>query len=155
MADPIRTAVHGLHAWLIARSWNALIIGTVWWIGLLIIHVPWAPLWAVLGALLQFIPNFGAMLALVGAEIGALFSGEPIRMIYVLVLYAIIVTFDGFVLDPLLMKRAARVPIWASLLTPIVLGIIFPFWGVVISAPLLAIIFTFHAQHQRLLKPHP
>ena len=36
----------------------------------------------------------------------------------------------GLVLDPLLMKHTARVPVWASIPTPIILGIIWPFWGV-------------------------
>jgi predicted PurR-regulated permease PerM len=155
MPDLFLTAFRGLRAWLVARSWNALIVGAIWWIGLLICHVPWAPVWGLLGGLLQFVPNFGAMLALIGPEFAALASGAPMRMIYVLILYAIIVMVDGFVLDPLLMKRTARVPIWASIITPIVLGILWPFWGVVIAAPLLAIIFTFRAELRRELpRPH-
>jgi hypothetical protein len=35
------------------------------------------------------------------------------------------------------------VPIWASIFGPIVLGIIIPFWGVLLAPPLLAIIFAF------------
>jgi predicted PurR-regulated permease PerM len=41
------------------------------------------------------------------------------------------------------MKRAARVPIWASILAPIVLGVLIPFWGVLISAPLLAVVYAY------------
>jgi hypothetical protein len=48
------------------------------------------------------------------------------------------------------MKRTARVPIWASLLTPIVLGIIIPFWGVLISAPLLAVIYAYKERQARM-----
>jgi predicted PurR-regulated permease PerM len=153
--EHVRLTGSALKAWLLARACNALIVGTIWLVGLWISHVPWAPLWALLGAALQFIPTFGAMLTLMAAEFAALISGEPMHMIYVLILYAIIVTLDGLVLDPLLMKRVARVPIWASLLTPIVLGIIWPFWGVLIAAPLLAVVFTFrsHYRQQQALKP--
>src|SRR5690242_8894734 len=133
--DPdVRTFVTALKAWLVARCYNALIVGALWLVGLWLLHVPWAPVWAVLGALLQFIPNFGAMLALIGPEFAALASGEPMRMIYVLILYAVIVIVDAWMLEPLLMRRTARVPIWASILAPIVLGIIWPFWGVVVAA---------------------
>ncbi len=43
------------------------------------------------------------------------------------ILYAVIVVLDGFLLQAYLMKRTARVPIWASIVTPIVLGILIPF----------------------------
>ena len=142
----LATAFGAIKAWLIARCYNALVVFVLWLVGLWLLHVPWAPLWAVLGGILQFIPNFGAMLALIGAEFGALLSGEPMRMIYVLILYAVIVVVDAWVLEPLLMKRTARVPIWASILAPIVLGILWPFWGVVIAPPLMAVVFAFRAR---------
>ena len=137
-----------LKAWLVARSWNALIVGGLWFIGLSIIGVPWAPLWAVLGAVLQFIPNFGVMIALIGPEFAAMITGQGMMMIYVLMLYAVVTVTDAWVLEPVLMKKTARVPIWASIITPIVLGILWPFWGVLIAPPLLAVVFAFR-QHQR------
>jgi len=145
----LRTTFGALKNWLVARAWNALIVGALWWIGLAIIHVPWALFWGVLGGLLQFIPNFGAMLALIGPEFVAMVTGEGMKMIYVLILYAIIAVLDGLVLDPLLMKHTARVPVWASIPTPIILGILWPFWGVLVAPPLLAIIFAFVKRNQR------
>ena len=59
--------------------------------------------------------------------------------LYVLMLYAVIAVVDGFLLQPYIMKRVARVPMWASILTPIVLGIVIPFWGVLLAPPLLAV----------------
>lgn len=142
----LTTAFGAIKAWLIARCYNALIVFALWLVGLWLLHVPLAPLWAGLGGILQFIPNFGAMFALIGAEFGALLSGEPMRMIYVLILYAVIVIVDAWVLEPLLMRKKARVPIWASIFAPIVLGILWPFWGVVIAAPLMAVVFAFRTR---------
>jgi predicted PurR-regulated permease PerM len=137
-----------LKAWLVARSWNALIVGGLWFIGLSIIGIPWAALWAVLGAVLQFIPNFGVMIALIGPEFAAMITGQPMKMLYVLMLYAVVTITDAWVLEPVLMKKTARVPVWASIITPIVLGILWPFWGVLIAPPLLAVVFAFR-QHQK------
>jgi predicted PurR-regulated permease PerM len=47
------------------------------------------------------------------------------------------------------MKRVARVPIWASLLTPIVLGILIPFWGVLLAPPLLAVVYAYKTWHDK------
>ena len=60
-------------------------------------------------------------------------------------IYAIIVVIDQLVLQPWLMKRMARVPLWASIFVPLVLAFnpVTPFWGVLLAPPLLAVIYAF------------
>jgi len=43
----------------------------------------------------------------------------------VLILYAIIVVIDGLLLQPYIMKRTVKVPIWASITFPLVMGFFF------------------------------
>jgi predicted PurR-regulated permease PerM len=45
------------------------------------------------------------------------------------------------------------VPMWASLLTPIVLGILIPFWGVLLAPPLLAVVYAYKAWHEKQKLP--
>ncbi len=145
--EHVRTTGGALKHWLKAQSYDALCMGVLWLIGLLIIRVPLAPLWALLAAVLQFIPNFGLVMALIGPAIAGLISGGFDRFLYVLIFYAVLVVIDGLILQPYLMRRTAKVPIWASLLTPIVLGILLPsFWGVLVAAPLLAVVFAYRAK---------
>jgi predicted PurR-regulated permease PerM len=143
--DYLRVTAVGLRDWLIVQAQDALAVGILWLAGLWLIDVPWAALWAVMGALLQFIPNVGTVLALVGPAAAGAISGGFDRLVYVLILYAFIVAIDGLLLQPVLMKRTARVPIWASILTPILLGILLGFWGVLLAAPLLAVIYAYRA----------
>ena len=146
LGEHLRTTGTALKGWLMAQSLDALAVGTLWLAGLLVIGVPWAPLWAVVGGLCQFVPGVGTVLALLGPAFVALASGGAERMVYVLILYAVIVATDGLVFQPYLMRRVVRMPIWASILTPLVLGILIPFWGVLLSAPLLAVIYTYKAR---------
>ena len=138
-----RTTGSALKSWFIAQCMDSLAVALLWLIGLWIIHIPWAPVWAILAGLLQFIPNFGGPLAvIVPALLGAL-SSDHYRFFYVLILFAVIMAADGLLLQPYIMKRTAKVPFWASLIAPIVLGTIIPFWGVLLAPPLLAIVFAF------------
>ncbi len=141
--DHVHLTAGALKRWLIAQTQDALAVGCMWLVGLLIIGVPWAPLWALLAAVFQFIPHLGPVLSLIGPSIAAALSGNGMRMIYVLILYAVVALVDGLLLQPYLMRRTARVPIWASILAPLVLGFFFSFWGVLLAAPLLAIIYAY------------
>ncbi len=141
--EHLRTTGVALKRWLVAQTYDALSVAALWLAGLLILHVPLAPLWAGLAFPLQYIPHLGPVLTLIGPAASAALSGGLYPFLYVLGLYAVIVAVDGFVLQPVFMKRTAKVPVWASILAPIVLGIFFSFWGVVIAAPLLAVIYAF------------
>ena len=137
-----------LKRWFLAQSKDALAVGLIWLVGLLIIGVPWAPLWAILGGLLQYIPNIGPVVALIPVSIVAAASGGGWMLLEVLILYAVIAIVDGLVLQPWIMKRITRVPIWASIVFPIVLGLLFSFWGVLLSAPLLSVIYAYKRHHK-------
>jgi cytochrome bd-type quinol oxidase subunit 2 len=137
-----------LKNWAVAQAQDSLAVGCLWLLGLYLLKVPWAPLWAILGAVLQIVPHIGPVLSLIGPVFAAwIHWGSLQHSLYVLMLYAGIVIVDGFLLQPYIMKRTARVPIWASILAPIVLGILIPFWGVLIAAPLLAVIYAYK-EHQ-------
>jgi len=144
LTEHARITGSALKSWAIAQIQDSIAVGLLWWLGLYLLKVPWAPFWGVLAAALQVVPHIGPVLSLLGPVLAAwIHWGNLQHSLYVLMLYAGIVIVDGFLLQPYIMKRAARVPIWASILAPIVLGVIFPFWGVLISAPLLAVIYAY------------
>jgi predicted PurR-regulated permease PerM len=138
-----------LRNWLVAQSCDSVCVGLLWWVGLSYLHVTWASFWAVLAGLLQFIPHFGPPLTLLGPMLAALIGGGLESFLWVLALYGAIIVIDGLLLQPLIMRRTARVPIWASLFVPILLGMMLGFWGVLLAAPLLAIIFAYRAAAKR------
>jgi predicted PurR-regulated permease PerM len=138
-----------LKRWFIAQLQDSAAVACLWLVGLLIIRVPWAPVWAALAAILQFIPHFGPVMTLIGPAIAAAITGGFDRLLYVLILYAVVAVTDGLVLQPYIMRRTAKVPIWASILAPIVLGMIFSFWGVLLAPPLLAVLYAYRARHRQ------
>ena len=151
LGEHVRVTGGALKNWAVAQLQDSLAVGVLWWIGLVILHVPWAPFWAFLAAVLQIVPHIGPVLGLLGPVLAAALRWQDWEHpLYVLILYAVVVVVDGFFLQPYIMKRAARVPIWASLLTPIVLGFLIPFWGVLISAPLLAVVYAYKERKARM-----
>lgn len=132
-----------LKQWFIGQCYDSACVGLLWWAGLAFLQVPFAMFWALLAALFQFIPQFGAVLSIIGPLIAAAFVSWETAL-YVLILYGAIVVVDGLILQPLIMRRQTRVPIWASLIIPILLSLFLGFWGFVVAAPLLAVAFAYH-----------
>lgn len=142
--EHIRLTTGALKNWFIAQCQDSLVVGILWFIGLHLLHIPLALLWAILAAFLQFIPHLGPVLGLIGPVLAAAISWHDWRHpFYVLLLYVGIVVVDGLLLQPYVMKRTARVPIWASIIVPIVLGFVIPFWGVLLAPPLLAVVYAY------------
>jgi len=148
--DHLRTTGGALKNWAAAQFLDSLAVGVLWLIGLYILDVPLAPLWALMAAVLQIVPHLGPILGLLGPVLAATIRWLDWKHpLGVLALYAIIVLLDGVLLQPYIMRRTAKVPIWASILTPIVLGVLWPFWGVLVAAPLLAVFYAYRARHEK------
>jgi len=145
--DHIHLTGSALKNWAVAQIQDSIAVAVLWLIGLWILKIPWAPLWAVLAALLQVIPHLGPVLSLLGPVLSALIRWQDWEHpLYVLILYAVIVVVDGLLLQPYIMRRVAKVPMWASILVPIVLGFAIPFWGFLIAPPLLAVVYAYRAR---------
>ena len=156
IGEHFKTAGGAVRGWLVAQLMDSLAVGLLWFVGLLLVKMswPWALLWAVVGAVCQFVPHLGPVLGLIGpamtaaAKVTANWEHSE-QLIYVLILYAVIMVVDGLFLQPYFMRRQTKVPIWASILTPLVLGFVVPLWGVLLAPPVLAVIYAFKAKYAR------
>ncbi len=150
----VHTTGSALKNWFIAQCYDSLAVALLWLAGLMIIGIPWAPLWALLAGLLQFVPHLGGPLAVIAPALIGAFSPDHMRFFYVLILFAVIMVTDGLLLQPYFMKRTAKVPFWASLLTPIGIALLIPFWwAILLAPPLLAVIFAFRQQRGSAAAP--
>ena len=150
----LKLAGGALWGWLVAQVLDSIAVGVLWFAGLLLVKMPWplALLWAGVGAVCQFIPHLGPVLGLIGpgmtaaAKITSRWENYQ-QLLYVLILYAVIMIVDGLFLQPYFMRRKAKVPMWASILAPIVLGFFIPFWGLLLAPPLLAVVYAYKARY--------
>lgn len=146
LREHARTTGTALRGWLVAQFYDSAAVGVLWLVGLLLLHVPWAPLWALVGMLCQMIPYIGTVFGMIGPALVAFATGCLERGFYVLILYAVIVVIDGFLLQPYFLRRKARVPVWASVLVPLVMAFFVPFWGVLLAPPVLAVVFAYKSK---------
>ncbi|HWR13748.1 MAG TPA: AI-2E family transporter [Terriglobales bacterium] len=148
-----------LKRWLIAQTKDSAAVAGLWLVALLALRVPGAVLWAILAFFFQYVPNVGAALTLVAPMVALGIEGllesdyDWMRLVYLLIAYAVIAGIDGFVLQPYFMKRTAKVPVWASIVVPIAMGLVLGFWGVLLSAPLLAVVYAYKRRNEPIVLP--
>jgi predicted PurR-regulated permease PerM len=153
-SEHFRITGGALKNWFFAQLQDALAVAALWLIGMFILRVPLWYVWAPLAFVFQFIPHFGPVLTLIGPAISAAIAGGFERMLFVLILYAVVVVVDGLVFQPMIMHRTAKVPVWASVIVPLAMAFTpLGFWGVLLAPPILAVIYAYRNRRKTATTP--
>jgi predicted PurR-regulated permease PerM len=136
-ARVIASVRYTLQWWLIGQGITMVVIGVLTGAGLWLIGVPLWFLLGLLAALFNFIPNFGPFISYVPSVLLALSIG-PSAAIWVTVLFVAAQSFEGYVLTPLVQRRAVLLPPAMTITAQVLLGILVGALGVMLAAPLTA-----------------
>ena len=118
---------------LILMSSNAVITAAGLW--LMGMRLPAAL--GLLSGLLNFIPNLGPIIAAVPAVLLALVQG-PWMALYVGLFYLVYQAFDGYVLTPVVERRTVASPPALTIMSQVLMGVLFGAAGVLVAVPLVA-----------------
>lgn len=122
---------------------DALCVGTVVSIGLLIFGVPFAPVLGILLGVMNLIPYFGAIIGCLCIALVALLSTNIYTAIGVAIFLLVIQQVDGNIIQPRLIGYTVGLrPIYV-LLSVTLFGGLLGFWGVLLAPPLMAMIQMF------------
>lgn len=124
--------------WMQGQLLLSLISGTITYLGLLILGVPYALLLAVIAAVMNIVPVFGSLIAGIIATVVAFTSGGITLAVIVAGLFLIINQFEGNLLYPLVVNKVVGIPPLLVILALLVGGSLAGFLGVVLSIPLAA-----------------
>ncbi len=117
-------------------------IGTLSYLGLLILGIPLPLVNALLAGLLEFIPNVGPTLSVIPPTLLALLE-QPWKAIAVIILYIFIQQIESLVLVPYLMKQEVSLLPLFTILSVIVSSTFFGFLGLFLAVPLLIVLQIF------------
>ena len=124
---------------------EALIIGGLIYIALLIFKMPYAILIAALVAIMALVPVLGATLACVIGFI-LVFSVSPIKAIWFVIIYQVIQQAENTIIYPKVVGKSVGLPgIW-TLLSSVVFGGLFGVLGMLLAVPTTACIYTFGSE---------
>lgn len=126
-----------LRRWLVGQLAAVVLIALTTWAGLALIGMPGALLLGLQAGLVNFIPYLGPVVAAVPILLAAMAQGTPM-VLWALGVHLVIQTVEGYVLAPLIQKRAVDVPPVLTLAAVMLFGALFGALGVALATPLVA-----------------
>jgi predicted PurR-regulated permease PerM len=128
-----------LKKWVKGQIIGLLFISVVTAIGLLILGMPLVLTLALIAGIMNFIPNFGPIIALIPAVLIALTQGSTTALI-VFVMYTGIQIFQSAVTQPLVQKKMISIPPALTVIGQVAMGTLGGFWGVLLAQPFVAML---------------
>ncbi len=126
--------------WMQGQLLLALLVGVLVYLGLTILGVEYALIFAALAAILELIPVFGPVLAAVPAVIFGFVSGGATIGFLVIGFYIIIQQFENHLLQPLVVTKVVGVPPLLVILSLVVGAKLAGFLGLILAVPVAVVI---------------
>ncbi len=133
----IDTLASTLRRWLGAQLITMAALGIASGIGLSLLGIPLAFALGLLAGLLLFVPYLGSIAAAIPALLIAL-TVSPMHVLYVAVLYVGIHLAEGYLLSPLLQRRAVDTPALLVLGAQLIAGALWGILGLMFATPIVA-----------------
>lgn len=131
-----------LKEWLKGQIIGVVFIGVLSAVGLLILGIPLVFTLALIAGLMNFIPNFGPIIALVPAVLLGLTQGTNTAL-YIAIVYTGIQLLQTALFRPFITKKMVDVPPALIIIGQITMGTLGGFWGVLLATPVVLVIMTF------------
>lgn len=131
----LSTLAYNLRWWMFGQLISMSIVGLLFGLGLWAIGVPLALSLTLMAFLLEFIPHIGPMLALIPALLLAWTQGGQMAL-WVLILWSCIQIAEGYIVTPLVQRKAVWLPPALGILFIVLLGTLAGTVGVLFGAPI-------------------
>jgi len=138
-SEVITRVGHTLTKWLKGQLFAMLLVAVLTLVGLLIMGVPMALVLALIAGVLNFIPNFGPLIAMIPAVGVGLLQG-PTTALMVAGLYILVQVLESNVITPQIQKRLIEIPPALIIISQLFMGVLTGGWGLVLATPLIAIV---------------
>ncbi|HET7361017.1 MAG TPA: AI-2E family transporter [Salinimicrobium sp.] len=130
---------NGLQKWLAGKLFAMFVVFVLTAIGLVIIGMPmWLAL-ALIAGFLNFIPNFGPLIAMIPAVLVAL-TISPTTALIVAGMYLLIQVTESNFITPKVQQHLVKIPPALIIISQVLVGTLTGLWGIIFATPLVLIV---------------
>ncbi|MEO8820512.1 MAG: AI-2E family transporter [Ginsengibacter sp.] len=128
-----------LKKWLKAQIIGFFFIAIFTGIGLWIVGMPLILTLALIAGILNFVPNFGPLIALIPAVLLGLMQG-PSTALIVACIYIGVQIIQSAVTQPIIQQKMVNLPPALTIFAQVAFGMLAGFWGVLLATPIVVIV---------------
>ncbi len=132
-----------LRWWVIGTLFSMVVVGLAAWAGFAVVGLEFAVPLALLAGVAEIVPTVGPAAAFLVALLFASTQGTG-TLIGVAVTYLIIQLVESYILVPLVMKKAVKVPPVVTLFTVVLWGKVFGAAGLFLAIPINLVLWSFY-----------
>lgn len=127
---------YNLRWWLVGQAVLMVTMAVTTWLGLTLLGIPFALTLGLIAGVFELVPYVGPWLSVVPAALVALLV-SPWHLVMTLVLYLLLHILEGYVMLPLVQRRAVHLPPALTLVVQLLMGELLGTLGLFVAAPLL------------------
>ncbi|MEJ7681813.1 MAG: AI-2E family transporter [Segetibacter sp.] len=137
--DVLNKTGDNLKKWLKGKIFAMFVVFVLTAVGLVIIGMPMWLVLALIAGILNFIPNFGPLIAMIPAVLVALMQGPSTAAIVAGLYIAVQVSESNFI-TPMVQKKLINIPPALIIIAQLLISPVTGGWGLVLATPLMVII---------------
>lgn len=154
--NPFRQSVRVLGLFVRSQLIISAIDTVLYAIGFAVAKVTWWPLFALIGGLCSFIPNFGSLILLLLVAVTMLLAGRDwTHLAIAFGAWLVVQALEGFVLQPILLSKPLGLRVLPVFLALIAGGLFFGPIGFLLAVPVLAVANVFWQYFRDRNVEHP
>lgn len=140
VSDYLHKIAKIFHNYVYSQLLDALVVSILATIGFLLARLPNAPALGIMLGLLNMIPYFGAIIGGVICVLIALLSGNFYGALFVAIYIVVMQQIDANIIQPRIVGQTVGIKPIYVLLGITVCGGLFGFWGILLGAPVMAVV---------------
>ncbi len=138
--DEFRYADKMFSGFLEGKIIGSTLLGIIYYIALLIMDIPYAPLIAVFCGVTNIIPIFGPFIGAIPSAI-IILTEEPIKVIPFVIFVSIMQFIDGYIIDPHIVGGNMKMSVFGVLFAVTLFGGLWGFGGLLVGVPVFAVLY--------------
>lgn len=127
--------------YVIGKLLDALLVGVITYIVMLLLGMPYAPLISVIIAVTNIIPFFGPFLGAIPSTF-LLLLDRPINALYFVIFVIVLQMIDGYIIENRILGEKLGISDFWVLTSILIFGGIFGFGGMLLGVPIFAVIYS-------------
>jgi putative permease len=134
-----------LKAWAAGSLALGAIVGTMTWVGLYFLNVPFTLVFAVIAGIGELLPTLGPLLSAIPPLLVAL-ANDPMQALWVALLFLAVQQLENNLIVPLVMSRALDVHPLSVTFMVLAMGTLFGVIGALLAVPTIVVIKTLYQE---------